>query len=219
MNKSQGFICAIEGVLPASEETIKELMLKHPAPALINADTLLEGPLNTTEKSYLNNINRDLIKQAARQTKGAPGPSKLDADQFKNMLISKKYKHEGKELCDQIASLAKKLATTIVDPSTLEAYVACKLIPLNKNPGIRPIGFGETLRRIIGKAIGWVLKDEIQDAAGPLQVAIGLESGAEAAIHAMRKKFESEDCEAVILIDASNAFNSLNRQVALHNIQ
>ena len=113
----------------------------------------------------------------------------------------------------------KKLATTIVDPSTLEAYVACKLIPLNKNPGIRPIGVGETLRRIIGKAIGWVLKDEIQDAAGPLQVATGLESGAEAAIHAMRKCFESEDCEAVILIDASNAFNSLNRQVALHNIQ
>ena len=79
-----------QGVLPASEETIKELMLKHPAPALINADTLLEGPLNTTEKSYFDNINGDLIKQAARQTKGAPGPSKLDADQFKNMLISKK---------------------------------------------------------------------------------------------------------------------------------
>ena len=194
-------------------------MLKHPAPVLINPDTLLEGPLNTTEKSYLDNINGDLIKQAARQIKGAPGLSKLDADQFKNMLISKKYKHEGNEHCDQIASLAKKLATTIVDPSTLEAYIACKLIPLNKNPGIRPIGVGETLRRIIGKAICWVLKDDIQNAAGPLQVATGLESVAEAAIHAMRKIFESEGCEAVILINASNAFNSLNRQVALHNIQ
>ena len=35
----------------------------------------------------------------------------------------------------------------------------------------------------------------------------------------MRKIFESEGYEAVILIDASNAFNSLNRQVTLHNIQ
>ena len=31
--------------------------------------------------------------------------------------------------------------------------------------------------------------------------------------------FEEAECEAVILVDANNAFNSLNRKVALHNIQ
>ena len=35
----------------------------------------------------------------------------------------------------------------------------------------------------------------------------------------MKQVFEDENTEAVILVDASNAFNSLNRQVALHNIQ
>ena len=35
----------------------------------------------------------------------------------------------------------------------------------------------------------------------------------------MRKLFESPDTEAAILVDASNAFNSLNRQAALRNIQ
>ena len=35
----------------------------------------------------------------------------------------------------------------------------------------------------------------------------------------MRTIFEKEGTEAVILVDASNAFNSLNRQVALHNVQ
>jgi len=34
----------------------------------------------------------------------------------------------------------------------------------------------------------------------------------------MHKIFESPETEAAILVDASNAFNSLNRQVALHNI-
>ena len=43
--------------------------------------------------------------------------------------------------------------------------------------------------------------------------------GAEAAIHAMREVFEDQGSEAVILVDASNAFNLLNRQVALHNVQ
>ena len=107
----------------------------------------------------------------------------------------------------------------MVDPSSIEALTACCLIPLNKNPGIRPIGIGEVLRRIIGKSISWVLRDEIQEAAGPLQVATGFNAGAKAAIHAMRTIFAQDSTEAVILIDASNAFNSLNRRVALHNIQ
>ena len=35
----------------------------------------------------------------------------------------------------------------------------------------------------------------------------------------MREIFDDDECEAVILVDANNAFNSLNRSVALHNIQ
>ena len=38
-------------------------------------------------------------------------------------------------------------------------------------------------------------------------------------MHAMRQMFESPDAEAAILVDATNAFNSLNRESALRNIQ
>ena len=71
----------------------------------------------------------------------------------------------------------------------------------------------------MGKCIAWTLQDEIQLAAGPLQVSSGLKGGAEAAIHAMRNIFEADSTDAVILVDASNAFNRLNRGAALHNIQ
>ena len=50
-------------------------------------------------------------------------------------------------------------------------------------------------------------------------MASGLESGAEAAIQAMREIFQDENCEAIICVDASNAVTSFNRQVALHNFQ
>ena len=47
----------------------------------------------------------------------------------------------------------------------------------------------------------------------------GHKKGSEAAIHAMRELFEHDNSDAVLLIDASNAFNSLNRAAALHNIR
>ena len=92
-------------------------------------------------------------------------------------------------------------------------------MPLDKNVGVRRIDVGEILRRIVGKCIGLVLKEDVQLAAGPLQMASRLESGAEAAIHSMRCMFEDDRTDAVILVDAGNAFNSLNCQAALHNIR
>ena len=41
----------------------------------------------------------------------------------------------------------------------------------------------------------------------------------EAAVHAMKAIFEDKDTQAILLIDAKNAFNSINWQTALRNIQ
>lgn len=124
-----------QGVLPPTDETIHELKNKHPEPASVQEETLLQGPVPEVHNFYFDNINADMINKSARQTKDAPGPSKFDAEQFRNILCSNKYKHEGRQLCEHIASMPKKIATEIIDPKSLEAYVACKLIPLDKNPG------------------------------------------------------------------------------------
>ena len=55
-------------------------------------------------------------------------------------------------------------------------------------------------------------------ASGSLQTCSGVEAGIEAAIHSMRAIYSENESEGMLLIDASNAFNSLNRNVALHNI-
>ena len=57
------------------------------------------------------------------------------------------------------------------------------------------------------------------DAAGVAKVCAGHPAGCAAAIHALRNVFTAMDTNAVLLADADNAFNSLNRAVALHNIQ
>ena len=208
------------GVLPPTEEVFDLLKEKHPPAEPIQPESLFEGPLpEGVDSIHFAAIDDQMILKAAMQTKGSCGPSHADSDQFRRVLCSKHFKAEGKEFRDQLAIFARKLATERLDPQTLEPYTSCRLLPLNKNPGVRPIGVGEVVRRIVGKAIAWSLQSEIQEAAGPLQVSSGLKGGAEAAIHAMRSVFESDTTDAVILVDASNAFNRLNRQVAIHNIQ
>ena len=115
--------------------------------------------------------------------------------------------------------MTQNLTKSCYHPSLLESYMSCRLIPLDKNPGIRPIGVGEVLRRIIGKTITSFLREDIKEAAGPLQVCAGYSAGTEAAIHAMSNVFEEEGTDGVLLIDANNAFSQMNRAVAMQNLR
>ncbi len=72
-----------------------------------------------------------------------------------------------------------------MDPACIAPLLACRLIALTKNPGVRPIGIGDTARGIMAKAILSVTKQDLQEAAGPMQLC----------------------AEAVLLVDASNALN------------
>ena len=90
---------------------------------------------------------------------------------------------------------------------------------LNKNPGVRPVGICKTARQIIAKAVLSVLKFDIMESSGPLQLCAGQVCVLEAAVKAVRSAFNQDPTEGVLLVDASNAFNVLNHQVALHNPQ
>ena len=120
--------------------------------------------------------------------------------------------------CESIAKLAIRINTSFVDPDGLTSFVACQLIALDKCPGARPIGVGEVLRRTVCKATLNLVREDVQDAVGSLQLCVGHDSGCKVAVHALRTFFEDEESEAVLLMNASNAFNSLNRSNALHNI-
>ena len=81
------------------------------------------------------------------------------------------------------------------------------------------IGIGDTARWIIAKAILMVTRPDIQKAAGSLHLNAGQLSGIEAAVHAVDCLFQQEETEAILLVDANHAFNSLNHLSVLHNIR
>ena len=118
----------------------------------------------------------------------------MDADGWRRILISKNYGKTGKDLRKSLATMTQNLCSREVQTfedtkqSSLEAYTANRLIPLEKSPsGVRPIGIGEVLRRIIGKAIIAELKLDLMDCGGSLQFCTGIKSGCEAAAHSMNE--------------------------------
>ena len=71
----------------------------------------------------------------------------------------------------------------------------------------------------MSKAILSITREDILDVAGSIQLSAGQIAGVEAAIQFMRSSWLAEDSEAILMVDAKNAFNSLNRDCALHNIR
>ena len=209
------------GVLPLTDDVMAQLKEKHPNPQPTKLGSLLFGPIDDeVPETLYSKINGEMVRQAALRTKGAGGPSGIDANGFRRIMASKSFKQSSSRLCETIATMTKILCTQYIDPSTIEPLIASRLIPLDKGEGaVRPIGVGEVLRRIIGKCVMNIAKKDVVEGSGSLQLCAGQKSGSEAAIHAMHTIFETDETDGVLLIDASNAFNALNRQAALHNIR
>ena len=73
------------------------------------------------------------------------------------------------------------------------------------------------MRRIIGRTITKCLKNEFMSLGLNYQLCLGQKCGIEYAIHTLRDQNSKTSADAVLLIDAENAFNSLNRKLALKN--
>ena len=222
-HKSKGRVLDLDSHInaddPSSSLVRDVLHEKHPPQGPIDPEAIL---LNETIPAdhdphfvLFENLNSDLIRKTALRTSGAAGPSGVDALGWRRFCTSFKA---SRDLCHSLASVARRLCTSYVDPSSLSAFVAGRLIALDKNPGVRPIGVGEVARRIICKAILALLNPDILEAVGSLQLCAGQDSGCEAAVHFIRHLYSDPSTDGLLFVDASNAFNSLNREVALRNI-
>ena len=165
--------------------------------------------------SIIDKINVSTVRKTAMVTQGSHGPSGVDANDWRRWLSH--FGQASTNLCKALAVFTRRLATEQMHDLT--PYNACRLIPLDKNPGVRPIGVGEVIRRIIGRNILRCIGNDLEIMGQNRQLCLGQKCDIEHAIHRLRETFELPETEGLLLIDAKNAFNSLNRDLALKNIQ
>ena len=123
------------GVLPLTDDVMLQLRERHPEAQRAKLKVLLRGPVQDIPDSLFFEVNGEMIRDAALKTKGSGGPSGVDANGFKRILACKSFKHSSIALCEALATLTRTMCTEYVDPSSLEALVASRLIPLDKGGG------------------------------------------------------------------------------------
>ena len=167
-----------------SAVTVKDILTdKHPPGQSLIHSALLDpvSSAQTVHPVVFECIDANLIRHAAKLTDGAAGPSGIDAHGWRRMCCA--FQSASNELCHSLALFAKRICTTHLHHSGLAPFLACRLIPLNKHTGVRPIGICEVVRRIVSKAILFVIKGDIQEAAGSCQLCGGQIAGTEATVY------------------------------------
>ena len=99
-----------------------------------------------------------------------------------------RFGYVSKEFIVVVASLENWMANSSPPWAVYRALMACRLVALDKRPGMRPAGIGETFRRALAKLVMRAAGDQLKTACGNLQLCEGLKSGIEGDTHAVGQR-------------------------------
>jgi hypothetical protein len=131
-----------------------------------------------------------MIEKVASRLSGAAGPSSADAVDLQNWLL--RYGKESSALREELAEWASWLANEHPPWAAYRALMACRLVALDKQPGMRPVGIGEIFHRLFAKAMLLVVGKEATRACDNLNLCASLKAGIEGAVHALRDAWEED---------------------------
>ena len=199
-----------EGLLPPSADTARALEALHPVGTLPSTPAMHELPLAPE-------LAAELVARALREfpTETAPGPTGLRVQHLREACVAGSAEHMLTQLTAVVNILAQGRAPAAVAP----VLAGAGLVALPKpTGGVRPIAVGEVLRRLTGKCLMAMVKEDARAYFWPAQVGVAVPGGAEKAIHSVRAWVHrhSEAADKVLLkLDFSNAFNCVSREAVL----
>ena len=159
---------------------MEALKLKHPQPFSSHSFSILRPPsLLLLEDIDVTGAHIGLV---AHWIQGSAGPMGCHSSHCKDVLL--RFRSHSERLCDSVSGLTRSLSNSIVDWSHIQALLANRLIA---SPGVRSIGVGETLCRILRKIVCLLTRDDVESVCGANQLCAGLQSGMEEGLSTLRK--------------------------------
>ena len=210
-----GVLQPAERYTNTGERVMEVLHTKHLEalpPTVASLDLYPDCPLEIVLVDITNNTLTSVVGRLS----GGDGPGGTDSVRLQNWLL--RFGAASGELRLIVTYFTEWLSNGQPTWYAYRAIMSGRLIALDKQPGVRTVGVGETWRRLMTKCLIWVTGQESKAACRTKQLAGDVEAGIEGGIHAMcvlcQENSQEEDW-GFLLIDAQNAFNEENRTTML----
>jgi hypothetical protein len=163
---------------------------KHPAlrdPATVGEENGAFEPYSHLPTAVPILVTQDDVEALAPRLSGAAGPGGTDSVDLSNWLL--RFGRESEALREEMAAWTNWLANTQPPWAAYRAMMANRLVALDKEPGTRPVGIGESYRRLWAKCLLKAAGAQATAACGNYNLCAGLQAGIEGAVHAVRAVF------------------------------
>ena len=133
-------------------------------------------------------VTSEDVEKIGSKLSGAAGPGGTDAVELANWIM--RFGAESERLRIVLARMTEWLANESPSWAAYRALMACRLVALDKQPGVRPVGIGEVYRRLMAKIVIDKVGEQATAECGNLNLCAGLPAGIEGAIHAMHEAWQ-----------------------------
>ena len=153
-------------------------------------------------------------------TGSVPGPSGLRSNHLKEAVFFPSP-HRASLTLQHFTGVVNLLCAGRAPQVIVPHLCGDFLLPYRKKDGgLRPIAVGEVLRRLRSKCVARAVLSDALQLLSPLKVWVGLPSGCDAILHSVTSiqgdSSISSDHKLTLLVDFSNAFNSIDRSTMFH---
>lgn len=203
----------LDSIQPDGRTVKDHLLDKHPIVTPASPSAISEHPPATEPHPVVfDRIDGPMIQSTAQLMSGSAGPSGLDARAWRRLCSS--FHSASLDLCTVIAKLTR--SSFYVDLHGIAPLTACRLIVLDK---IQELGQSESGRHL-GTSSPRSFSKSHESTFRRLLGAYNCVPVRKRHVRDLRNEeaIKEEGIEVVLIVDASNALNSLNREAAFRNV-